>query len=166
MYATSTATGCSSASICREKAVIALLVAICVLLALTFPTGLLGIFVSAFCMIMFVMAFTIRYERCKLPETPQQVDRSIDYSNTNVINSPTRPRALYLDNLKTALTLIVVLHHTAVCFFGTFGMPGWIMQIGLYKSSFSCFGAWFTFVNQSYFMCLFFFISGHFVPTS
>ena len=161
MYATLKAK-CLSASLRCERAVICLLVAICILLALTAIADTIGHVFSAFCMVMFVAAFSIRYECFRLPETPQQVDRSI----SSVINSPTRPRMLYLDNLKVALTLIVVLHHVAICFFGNIGDAYWIMQIGLYKSSFSCFGAWFTFVNQSYFMCLFFFISGHFVPTS
>lgn len=47
------------------------------------------------------------------------------------------------------------------------GQPGnWVIQIGLYKNSFQVFISFFTMLNQSYFMCLFFFISAYFVPSS
>ena len=51
--------------------------------------------------------------------------------------------------------------------FTTAGQPGnWVIPIGLYKNSFQVFIVAFTAINQSYFMCLFFFISAYFIPSS
>ena len=73
-----------------------------------------------------------------------------------------RARLLYLDNLKSFLTAVVVFHHTTCGFVGT----GWIYQLGAYDNSFRWFGTGLLVLNQSYFMCLFFFISAYFTPTS
>jgi hypothetical protein len=76
---------------------------------------------------------------------------------------PARKQRLYfLDNVKTILTAIVVMHHVACAFCGN----GWIYNIGHYRHSFQIFASTFLTLNQSYFMALFFFISGFFVPTS
>ncbi|GMH81318.1 hypothetical protein TL16_g08892 [Triparma laevis f. inornata] len=71
-------------------------------------------------------------------------------------------RFYYLDNLKIFLTLIVIMHHQTCSFVGT----GWYFNIGNYNSSFRAFGNPILAMNQSYFMCVFFFISGYFTPSS
>ena len=69
----------------------------------------------------------------------------------------------YLDNLKSFLTLLVVVHHCT----GTFvGGKSWYYSVGSYLNSFQIFGGSLLLLNQSYFMCLFFFISGYFTPIS
>lgn len=75
----------------------------------------------------------------------------------------TTQRAYYLDNLKVFLTLLVIFHHAAAGFGGP--QCGWAYQPSLDEYA----GAWvgnFLSVNFSYFMPLFFFISGYFVPAS
>jgi len=73
------------------------------------------------------------------------------------------PRAVYLDNLKVLLTAIVVNHHSMMAL----GAPGgWFCSIAQYRSSFGLVAMSINQVSQSYFMCLFFFISGLFTPGS
>ena len=67
-----------------------------------------------------------------------------------------RPRLYFLDNIKSLLTIIVVSHHIS----GSFGGAGWIYNIGGYYNPFLIFSSSVMGLNQSYFMCLFFFISG------
>ena len=75
---------------------------------------------------------------------------------------PKRVRLYYLDNLKAILTCIVVLHHGTCVFIGT----GWYYTFANYYNPFIVVGSSIVFLNQTYFMCLFFFISGYFTPTS
>ena len=55
------------------------------------------------------------------------------------------PRLYYLDNVKSILTLIVVLHHTTADRMGT----GGFYMVGLYHNPFQLFGATFCALNQS-----------------
>eukprot|EP00505_MAST-04D_sp_SCG-Rhode-Island_P001570 Stramenopile-MAST_4_protein_1570 len=73
-------------------------------------------------------------------------------------------REYFLDNLKVFLTFLVVLHHTC-CAFGTMS---WYYCVGVNKENQvkNTVGLTILTLNQSYFMCLFFFISGYFVPAS
>ena len=71
-------------------------------------------------------------------------------------------RVDYLDRLKTALTALVVAHHCTCAFVGS----GWYVCLGDYPSAFSAFGRPFLLLNQSYFMCLFFLVSGYFAAAS
>lgn len=71
-------------------------------------------------------------------------------------------RSYYLDNLKTVLTVIVILHHCTCAFRGA----GWYLTLGNYASTLQPFATWFLTLNQSYFMSLFFFISAYFTPLS
>jgi hypothetical protein len=73
------------------------------------------------------------------------------------------PRAVYLDNLKVVLTAIVVNHHSMLAL-GAQG--GWFFGIAGNKTSFSTLAGWISTLDQCYFMCLFFFISGLFTPAS
>ena len=75
-----------------------------------------------------------------------------------------RSKHLYfLDSIKCALTALVVLHHTSGQSFGSGG--GWLTLFG-YRSPFLIFNAVLSLLDQCYFMCLFFFISGYFTPRS
>ncbi len=75
-----------------------------------------------------------------------------------------KPRMYFLDNIKIFLTFIVVCHHTTGAFAGESG--GWLYNIGTNKSECSWFLYAILSLNQSYFMCMFFFISGYFIPAS
>ncbi len=78
-------------------------------------------------------------------------------------SSSTKPRRLlFLDNIKVFLTAMVVLHHVTCFYVGS----GWTINIAGYPNSFQPFGSTLLGLNQSYFMCLFFFMSGYFTPNS
>jgi fucose 4-O-acetylase-like acetyltransferase len=80
-------------------------------------------------------------------------------------SEPVRKRMHYLDNLKVFLTFLVVLNHTADAF-GCCGNLSWMMVIGDYDNPFKFAIRKLMIFNQSYFMCLFFFISGYFTASS
>ena len=54
------------------------------------------------------------------------------------------------------------MHHVGGNFLGN----GGFYSIARYRNSFTAFGSWFLTINQSYFMCVFFFIGGYFAPSS
>ena len=76
----------------------------------------------------------------------------------------TRARIFYLENLKVFLTILVILHHAAI----TYGADGgWFYQeVKHTVLPDSVILTMFAATNQSFFMGLFFFISGCFVATS
>jgi fucose 4-O-acetylase-like acetyltransferase len=74
----------------------------------------------------------------------------------------TKARLYYLDNIKTLLTFIVIAHHSLAAYSGT----GWYLSIGNYKNTFGACGRAVLSLDSSYFMALFFFISGYFTPSS
>ena len=76
--------------------------------------------------------------------------------------NPLAKRVLFLDNVKVLLTAIVIGHHATAAYAG----QGWIVCVGHYRNSFAPLGAAICTLNQSYFMCMFFFISGYFTPAS
>ena len=72
-------------------------------------------------------------------------------------------RQVYIDNLKVALTVLVLLHHTAIMYSGTgmfYYMEGREDQLTVAVIGTFCA------VNQAYFMSLFFMISAFFTPAS
>jgi glucans biosynthesis protein C len=72
-------------------------------------------------------------------------------------------RMVYLDRLKVLLTMLVILHHTAI----TYGGSGsWYYVEGRDSLFAKALLTMFTAVNQSFFMGLFFFISGWVTPAS
>lgn len=72
-------------------------------------------------------------------------------------------RMAYLDRLKVFLTVLVVLHHTAI----TYGGAGsWYYNEQPSTDVATALLSTFTAVNQSFFMGLFFFISGYVTPSS
>ena len=72
------------------------------------------------------------------------------------------PRFYFLDNLKSVLTALVVYHHATCSVSG----GGWIYNIGNFNNDVRPILSWTLIVDQSYFMCLFFFMSGYFTSSS
>ncbi|SDM93863.1 acyltransferase family protein [Acetanaerobacterium elongatum] len=73
-------------------------------------------------------------------------------------------RLYYLDNLKTALTCLVVAHHASQGY--TTIDTGWaVQQTNLPEINDRIIG-WFLSVNNAFFMALFFMISAYFIPRS
>ncbi|MFC1936674.1 acyltransferase family protein [Chloroflexota bacterium] len=72
-------------------------------------------------------------------------------------------RSFYLDNLRVYLTILVILHHTAIAYSGTGDWP--IVDPAIDNIS-PIFLTFFTAVNQSYFMAAFFLLAGYFTPHS
>ena len=80
----------------------------------------------------------------------------------NVLN-PATSKLFYIDNLKVALTVLVVLHHTFI----TYGAPGgWYFTDKTTHTGAIIPMSLFVAVNQSFFMGLFFFISAYFTASS
>jgi len=80
-------------------------------------------------------------------------------------SKPSKPKILYINNTKIFLTCMVILFHVVLDFvganpvykvFGDVFSNSWVLTFILYFSN----------TNQSYFMALFFFFSGYFVPRS
>ncbi|MEK2472788.1 acyltransferase family protein [Streptomyces noursei] len=75
---------------------------------------------------------------------------------------PPRPRLYYIDNLRIALTALVVLHHIAV----TYGnIPVWYYTEPAKDGTGLILDA-FVVLNQAFFMGFFFMIAGYFTPAS
>jgi glucan biosynthesis protein C len=80
------------------------------------------------------------------------------------MNSVPKERLLYLDNLKTFLTVLVICHHSAIAF-GAAG--GWYYVIPPPPGSIApLLLTFFAGINQAFFMSLFFGISAYFTPAS
>jgi peptidoglycan/LPS O-acetylase OafA/YrhL len=73
-------------------------------------------------------------------------------------------RELYIDRLRTVMTVFVILHHTAI----TYGAPGGWFYYELKPSASlsSLLLLIFVATNQAYFMGFFFFLAGYFTPPS
>ena len=76
------------------------------------------------------------------------------------MQAPNKPRLFFIDNLRIGLIALVVAHHVGQAYGPT---GGWWYFAGLERSP--VLGAFFT-VNRSFFMSLFFMISGYFLPQS
>ena len=72
-------------------------------------------------------------------------------------------RLFYLDNLRVYLTLLVILHHTAMAYSG---VGDWAIVDPAMDDISPIFLTFFTVVNQSYFMSAFFLLAGYFTPRS
>lgn len=80
------------------------------------------------------------------------------------VTSAPPQRDLYIDRLRTVMTVLVVLHHTAI----TYGAPGGWFHYEL-KPSATLTGfllTLFVSTNQAYFMGFFFLLAGYFTPSS
>jgi peptidoglycan/LPS O-acetylase OafA/YrhL len=73
-------------------------------------------------------------------------------------------RAFYIDRLRTVMTVLVILHHTAI----TYGAIGgwWWQEIAPNGSASSTLLILFCTTNQAYFMGFFFLLAGYFTPPS
>lgn len=72
-------------------------------------------------------------------------------------------RLFYLDNLRIFLTILVILHHTAIAY----GASGdWVITDPAVDELSPIILTFFTAVNQSYFMSAFFLLGGYFTPRS
>ena len=80
------------------------------------------------------------------------------------LRSANRPtRLFHLDNLRVYLTILVILHHTAI----SYGAVGdWPIVDPAVDDISPIFLTFFTAVNQSYFMSAFFLLAGYFTPRS
>ena len=76
-------------------------------------------------------------------------------------NEQATSRLLFIDNLRTYLTLLVIAHHLMVIYAGS---GGWIYHENRQDEITSAIGGWFCSVNQAYFMGLFLLIGAYFVP--
>jgi glucan biosynthesis protein C len=72
-------------------------------------------------------------------------------------------RLFYLDNLRVYLTILVILHHTAMAYSGA---GDWAIVDPAIDGISPFFLTFFTAVNQSYFMSAFFLLAGYFTPRS
>lgn len=72
-------------------------------------------------------------------------------------------RLAYIDNLKTTLTAIVVVHHVLGAFAGG-GSVG--LSVGNFRNGVQPFFLWLQIMDQSWFMCAFFFLAGLVAPPS
>ena len=77
---------------------------------------------------------------------------------------PSRPRLLYIDNLRILLTTLVIMHHFAL----GYGAPGdWVYnEKGPMSDISNILMTLFLVINQSFFMGFFFMISSYFSPGS
>ncbi|HET6205647.1 MAG TPA: acyltransferase family protein [Terracidiphilus sp.] len=77
---------------------------------------------------------------------------------------PSRSRELYIDRLRSVMTALVILHHTAI----TYGAPGGWFYNELRPSGAvsSLLLTFFVATNQAYFMGFFFLLAGYFTPPS
>jgi peptidoglycan/LPS O-acetylase OafA/YrhL len=80
------------------------------------------------------------------------------------VAKPTALRDFYVDRLRVAMTVLVILHHTAITY-GAVG--GWFWrEIPPSKSPSSLLLILFCTTNQAYFMGFFFMLAGYFTPAS
>src|SRR5579862_8513430 len=77
---------------------------------------------------------------------------------------PSRSRELYIDRLRSVMTAMVILHHTAI----TYGAPGgwYYNELRPSGSVSSVLLTLFVATNQAYFMGFFFLLAGYFTPPS
>lgn len=72
-------------------------------------------------------------------------------------------RLLFIDNIRSMLTIQVVLFHVMIIYAGT---GGWLYKEGREDFITGALGAFFVTVSQAYFMGLFLFVAAYFVPGS
>ncbi|AYL94086.1 acyltransferase family protein [Mucilaginibacter celer] len=93
---------------------------------------------------------------------PMQTANATPHSDS-LTNTARPAKLLYIDNLKVALTVLVILHHTFI----TYGAPGgWYFTDKTTHTAALIPMTLFVATNQSFFMGLFFFISAYFTASS
>lgn len=113
---------------------------------------------------MWMLYQTVRY-CCGFVKAVEMAPLITAAPSTN--NSAPRERLYYLDNLKVFLTCMVIIHHICCMFAG----GGWVWNFNGYvangySNTTKQVASWILTLNQAYFMCMFFFISGYFTPSS
>ncbi|MGD1108447.1 MAG: acyltransferase family protein, partial [Terracidiphilus sp.] len=88
---------------------------------------------------------------------------------SSIVNAPAdqavaRPRDLYIDRLRSIMTALVVLHHTAITY-GAIGAWFWY-ELKPSAALSSQLLIQFCTTNQAYFMAFFFFLAAYFTPAS
>ena len=111
--------------------------------------------------VFYTTYFTITKNDPTTP-SPTSTDNLIPTASPTPTKTPNR--LYFLDNLKIFLTVTVITHHQTGALSGGGGWPEF--SIGNYPNCFRSFASAYLIINQSYFMCAFFFISGYFTPTS
>lgn len=98
-----------------------------------------------------------------MPENAVQTATSLPPRERTGLDQP-RSREFYIDRLRSVMTALVVLHHTAI----TYGAPGGWFYNELKPSGTvsSLLLTLFVATNQAYFMGFFFLLAGHFTPPS
>lgn len=96
--------------------------------------------------------------------TPERVVRDT-ISVQPASQATSRVRLFFLDHLRAALTILVVLHHLAVIY-GATTVFYYVEPPGAGDALARVVFAAFVLINQAYFMGLFFLISGYFTPRS
>ncbi len=81
----------------------------------------------------------------------------------SIVSSSAVKRMLYIDNTRVYLTILVILHHLAICFGGS---GHWAIKVEATDPISPILLLLFNGVNQAYFMSLFFFLSAYFTPRS
>jgi membrane-bound acyltransferase YfiQ involved in biofilm formation len=82
---------------------------------------------------------------------------------TSQLTTTPKPRLFHLDNLRVFLTVLVILHHAAIAY----GASGdWAITDPRVDEISPIFLTFFTALNQSYFMSIFFLLAGYFTPRS
>jgi hypothetical protein len=84
-----------------------------------------------------------------------------DSATAPAAKKPSRPRTYYVDWLRAFLTVLVVVHHCITAYQSSYAWAGKRGDTALWLLSQLFVGA-----NQAYFMTLFFFLSGLYVPGS
>jgi peptidoglycan/LPS O-acetylase OafA/YrhL len=98
-----------------------------------------------------------------MPENAvQTVPRAASFQHAG--RDPSRSRELYIDRLRSVMTAMVILHHTAITY-GAIG--GWFYnELKPSGSASSLLLTMFCATNQAYFMGFFFLLAGYFTPPS
>ena len=98
-----------------------------------------------------------------MPQTAE-IERTASAPSDTTITRTAPPRDLYIDRLRTIMTVLVILHHTAI----TYGASGSWFYNELHASGqlSSILLTLFCATNQAYFMGFFFLLAGYFTPGS
>ncbi|QBD81073.1 acyltransferase [Ktedonosporobacter rubrisoli] len=91
------------------------------------------------------------------------VSRDSSIQVTTHLVAGARPRLFFIDHIRVALTILVILHHLAITY-GGYGV--WYYQEANREGLTRLLAIFFVLINQSFFMGCFFLISAYFTPAS
>jgi len=115
------------------------------------------------CILYYSTSFGTRFCGRRIEEEcpPQIVE--FGFTSPPPPTTTSSPRLYYLDDLKTFLTIVVIVHHCLGAFNGS-GNLG--LSVGNFYNPLQVFTMTILILSQSYFMSLFFFVSAYFIPSS